>query len=322
MDDEPDSDVVSHAVERLRASGYQVDMIETLGEAVAACYRCDYRVFVLDIDMSHQAIDEEGDGVQMLKRLMALHNQTRVILFSGAGTVNHWFQAANAHCHAYIHKLDRDPDSGADSVERLLHAVREAMDAPPRPSSLTPGAPPARLLLVGEDAALNVRARQIAGEALGDGWMIDERSLSADLELASDGYGLVLILQPQFQLRARVREALARLLALAPRPQCIVGCEGRDELRPSILALANRHPFRLIDLLQPNWEHEVRAALLAGLQWYGQTEIQTADPEHLPRSRILLAEDLDLERLEELEALETGCLPDEAPQSPASSQSG
>lgn len=322
MDDEPDSDVVGHALERLRADGFQVDVVETLGEAVAACYRHYYRVFVLDIDMSHQAVDEDGDGVQVLRGLMALHNQTRVILFSGAGTVNHWFQAANAHCHAYIHKLDRDPDTGADSVERLLNAVREAMDAPPRPSPLTPDAPPSRVLLVGDEAALNARARQAVGEALGADWVIDECALSADLELEPDAYGLILILQRQFKLRARVREALARLLTQAPGPQCIVGCEGRDEFRPSILDIANRHPFRLIDLLQPRWEDRLREALQAGRQWYGQTEIQTADPESLSRYQVLLPEDLDEDRLDELDALSIEFESDEDAQSSAAGHSG
>lgn len=303
MDDEPHSDLVGHALERLRARGWQVDFVETLGEAVAACYRRYYQVFILDIDMSHQAVDEDGDGVQILKGLMALHNQTRVILFSGAGTVSHWFQAANAHCHAYIHKLDRDPDSGADSIERLCNAVRDACDTPSRPSILTPGTPPTRLLLVGEDAELTARARHITAAALGADWMVDQHPLSPDLALAADRYGVALILQPEFKLRARVRDALARLLALSPAPQCLVACEGRDEFRPSILELANRHPFRLVDLLHPRWEGHLHEALQAARRWYGQVEIQPLDPEALRRDQVLLAEDLDPEQQDALDAL-------------------
>lgn len=295
MDDEPNSDVVSHALERLRANGFQVDLIETLGEAVAACYRQHYQVFILDIDMSHQAVDEDGDGVQVLKGLMALHNQTRVILFSGAGTVKHWFQAANAHCHAYIHKLDRDPDSGADSVDRLLSAVRNAIDTPLRTAPLTPSTAPSRVLLVGDDTALNAIAHQAVNEVLGADWVVDEQTLSVEQTLAANDYGVMLILQPEFKMRARVRESLAKLLARSPRPQCIIGCEGRDEFRPSILDLANHHPFRLIDLLHPHWDAQLRDALQAARYWYSQTEIQTADPEALRRYQILLPEDIDEE---------------------------
>ncbi|MBK1645482.1 hypothetical protein CKO25_12675 [Thiocapsa imhoffii] len=304
MDDEPNSDIVSHAVERLRASGFCVDVIETLGEAVVACYHRYYQVFILDIDMSHQVVDEDGDGVQVLKGLMALHNQTRVILFSGAGTVDHWFQAANAHCHAYIHKLDQDPDTGAESIERLLSAVRGAIHTWTDPGTLTPGVPPARLLLVGDDVGLNASARQAVEDALGADWVVDEQPLSPDLELDPSTYGGMLILQPQFKMRSRVREALTRLLALTPTPQCIVGCEGREEFRPSILDLANRHPFRLIDLLHPSWEKQLRDALQSACEWYGQTEIQNADLAALRRYQVLLPEDVDQDLQDEIDTLE------------------
>lgn len=304
MDDEPHSDLVSHALERLRASGFEVDFVATLGEAIAACYRRYYQVFILDIDMSHQAVDEDGDGVRVLKGLMALHNQTRVILFSGAGTVPHWFQAANAHCHAYLHKLDRDPDTGADSIERLLNAVRDALDAPPRPSALTPIPAPPRVRLIGDDPELNAIAHQAVGAALGADWTIDTCQLGADLTLEPGADGILLILQRQFSLRVQVRATLARLLAQSPTPQCIVCCEGRDEYRPSILELANRHPFRLIDLLHPRWDDQLRDALQAARQWYGQTEIQQADPGILGRYQVLLPEDLDQDVQDELDARE------------------
>jgi len=127
MDDEPTSDIVTHAMERLRTAGFAVDFVETMSEAIEAYYQKYYDGFILDIDMSHQAADQEGDGVKVLKRFISLHNQTRVILFSGAGTVQHWFQAANAHCYAYVHKLDHDQTTGDDSIEILIRQARAAV---------------------------------------------------------------------------------------------------------------------------------------------------------------------------------------------------
>lgn len=295
MDDEPASDIVANAVARLRRDGYLVDVVETLGEAIEAYYTRYYAVFILDIDMSHQLVDEEGDGVQVLKRFVSLHNQTRVILFSGAGTVRHWFQAANAHCYAYIHKLDTDPETGEDSIDRLLRKVRSAIEERPRPTALTTDAPPRRILLAGGEQELDAPVREAIGEALGTDWAIDALPLSDAAMADPSRYGALVILQRTFSTRAGVRDALARLLAVAPSPQTIVCCEGHDERRPSILEIANRHPFRLLDLTDPHWPAHVAEALREAHLWYGKEEIQQADPDALRRIHLILPEDLDLD---------------------------
>jgi len=291
MDDEPTSDVVTNAVERLRAAGFVVDFVETMSEAIEAYYRQYYAVFVLDIDMSHQATDQDGDGVRVLKRFVSLHNQTRVILFSGAGTEQHWFQAANAHCYAYVHKLDNDPGTGEDSIDRLIRTVRAATDEPLYSGPLSTKAPPDRVLLVSGDLELVPPVRQSIHEALGPAWTIDEMDLSAAARVDSSAYGVIVIVQRIFSTRATVRDALASVLGSAPQPQTIVCCEGHDRCRPAILDIANRHPFRMLDLTSPQWLIQLQDALRDARLWYGQQEILQADPDALRRIHLMLPQD-------------------------------
>jgi len=103
-------------------------------------------------------------------------------------------------------------------------------------------------------------------------------------------YGAVVVLQRTFSTRAKVREALAKVLATAPQPQTIIGCEGRDESRPSILYMANRHPFRLLDLSDAQWPMLLRQALSDARLWYGKSEIFEADLDALRRIHITLPE--------------------------------
>lgn len=292
MDDEPASDIVVNAIERLRDAGFVVDFVQTMSEAIEAYYQKYYDVFVLDIDMSHQAHDQEGDGVKVLKRFISLHNQTRVILFSGAGTVQHWFQAANAHCYAYVHKLYNDPITGADSIDMLISQVRVATTGASTPVIPFEMKPPTRALLVGDDPELTGPARAVIEQALGVDWSVDVITLNALDAIALSAYGVLVILQRTFSTRSSERDALAKVLAIAPKPQTIVGCEGRDECRPSILYIANQHPFRLIDLTDPQWANRLRQALNDARLWYGKPEIFQADMDALQRIHITLPEDI------------------------------
>jgi len=125
-----------------------------------------------------------------------------------------------------------------------------------------------------------------------------EPDAAATLNLAI--YGVIIILQRTFSTRASVRDALTQVLVIAPMPQIIVCCDGRDELRPSILYLANHHPFRLLDLTQPQWELHLQTALQEAYLWYGQTEIQLADADALQRMHLILPEDFGLKDGDEL----------------------
>ncbi len=119
MDDEPMSPIIQATVQILRQEGFHLDLVESVAQAVESYYQRFYDVFVLDIDMN----DTEGDGLKVLKRFISLHNQTQVIMFSGAGTTPDWFEAANAHCFAYVAKDEND------AIDLLIGHIRAATGA-------------------------------------------------------------------------------------------------------------------------------------------------------------------------------------------------
>lgn len=291
MDDEPSNDIVLNALEALRAEGYDVDFVDTMSAAIDAYYQKFYAVFILDIDMSHLPDDQEGDGVKVLKRFISLHNQTRVILFSGAGTVEHWFAAANSHCFAYVAKDEQQDE--LNSIGLLVAKVREALAHADRKSPSRPLEVPRHALLVTDNEDLAQDATACVRDTLGTDWTIQRLAL-AEVDASHDfsGYGVLLVLAHEFSTRHAAKEALSVLLARAPAPQTIVGSEGRDQLRPSILFIANQRPFRMVNLSQGDWRGTLCQALRSACQWYGQREIFPADSEALERIQITLPEDV------------------------------
>jgi len=292
MDDEPSNDIISNARERLSAQGFEVDFVSTMSAAIEAYYEKFYDIFILDIDMSHLADDQEGDGVKVLKRFVSLHNQTKVILFSGAGTVQHWFAAANAHCFGYIAK---DQQQGElDSIDLLIEKIKTTINTPVTTKNKTSLPPPSKVLLISDDAELSELSSTLVNKTLGDNWstQIMTPEQWAENPPSNDQYGIIACLQARFSTRARVQHQLATLLASTPSPQTIIACDGLDAERNSILFIANHHPFRMVDLQHPQWQQFFTDTLMAAVNWYGKQEIFVADADTLSRIHITLPEDV------------------------------
>lgn len=285
MDDEPMSPIIQATVQIFREEGFHTDLVETIAQAVEAYYETFYDVFVLDIDMN----DAEDDGVRVLKRFVSLHNQTRVILFSGAGTIHDWFEAANAHCFAYVAKDENE------AIDRLISHIRSA--ARPRGrirSGIRNAVCPPKLLRFCGTRRFRETADAAIANALGDAWTVTETASLEETEAAMEdtsAYGAVLLLQDVFSTDAVVRAHLEKILSHSPRPQVMVGCMGEDQHRPSILHIANQHPFRMINLALPDWGVRLEAALRDARTWYGKTEIFKADMEALERVQVTLPEE-------------------------------
>jgi len=285
MDDEPSSEIVQVAVAWMEDEGFAVDLVESMGQAIESYYDKFYDVFVLDIDMSHIPEEEEGDGVGVLKRFISLHNQTRVIMFSGAGTTPHWFAAANAHCWAYVHKNEKN------SVKKLVDLIRAAAGEPARPLARPEGTCPKKVLVYCEEDAHQDAIEAAVKNRLGSDWDIEtaEEIDQVDRLLKEGGeYGLVLLFQPVFELYPDEKGGLRSILSRSPAPQAIVGCAGKDEHQHSILFLANHHPFRMINIADDNWPAHLEDALESAVVWHGQREIFQADSEALRRMNISL----------------------------------
>ena len=110
-------------------------------------------------------------------------------------------------------------------------------------------------------------------------------------KLQSEDYGIGIILQEVFKLRAKEKELLREILTQSPRPQMFVGCLSQDELQHSILFIANLHPFRMINTKHEDWPQQLESALQKAATWYGQREIFPADPDALKRMHITLPPD-------------------------------
>lgn len=289
MDDEPSSEIVQVAVEWMGDEGLDVELAESMSRAIQSYYDTFYDVFVLDIDMSHIADDEEGDGVNVLKRFVSLHNQTPVIMFSGAGTVPHWFAAANAHCYAYVHKNEDR------SVQKLIRLIRESVKKDRRaPAGTSKKKCPKRILIFDGDQKYGNEIEDAVLAALGNDWDMDRAGSLADVEQALEDfekYGIVILFQDVFEMVPEERKVMTGILSRGPAPEIIVGCLGKDEQQDAILFIANQHPFRMIDLDSGNRRGHLEEALKNASIWYGRPEIFEADDESLKRTHVTLPRD-------------------------------
>jgi len=289
MDDECSTSIMQAAIERLEEEGFTVDTVETMGKAIESYYNKYYDVFVLDIDMSRIPDNSnEGDGVKLLKRFISLHNQTKVIMFSAAGTVRHWFESANAHCFAYVHKNEKN------SIDRLVGFIHKSVEGKRGFSRVLTkaGKVPQKVIMYCENEANGEKAKKAVTDALGR-WEINFAVSLDEMNsyLQKNNYGIALILQDVFELRHKEREVLPDILSFSPTPQIIIGCQGKDELQYSILFIANNHPFRIIDIERPNWLDFLEDSLRSAKTWYGGQEIFPAEAGLLERMNISIPSD-------------------------------
>lgn len=282
MDDEPTSPIIQATVEILRMEGFHLDVAETITRAVDLYYQKFYDVFILDIDMN----DPDGNGINILKRFVSLHNQTRVIMFSGAGTKFDWFEAANAHCFAYVAKDEND------ATDLLIAHIRSAAESRKRfRSALRKEICPRKILMYCREKALRETAEAAIAGTFPEPW---ETTVCDSLEEIPDNpsdYGVIILLQDIFSTDFHVQERMKKILSVSPKPHVIVGCRGEDEYRPSILHIANLHPFRMISLSVPDWMSRLESAVKSAVSWYGREEILRADMDALRRVRVTLPED-------------------------------
>ncbi|RLC18766.1 MAG: hypothetical protein DRI57_07940 [Deltaproteobacteria bacterium] len=144
-------------------------------------------------------------------------------MFSGAGTVPHWFEAANAHCHAYIAKDE------SDAVGQLITRIGFAVGDPGRSRPmLRKKSCPQRLLVYCKDDKFRETAVSVIAGTLGDKWEISESesltTAAEDLKRPED-YGMVLLIQEMFSTRSSEKANLKKILSVSPRPHVIVACQ-------------------------------------------------------------------------------------------------
>lgn len=294
MDDEPETDIIENTIESLRDEGFDLHLVDKITDAIEEYYEKYFDVFVLDIDMSHKQHGQETDGIKVLKRFISLHNETNIIMFSGAGTVDDWFKAANLHCFAYVDKNDRSGDP-VGALTKMIHTAYKTSRGEKsgrQRSIMTKNTCPEKILVYCENSDLKEKAESTIKNMLSEKWdvcfhnSLDE--VNNTLLIESNEYGIVLLLQNEFPMDTNVLENLENILNVSPKPHVIVCCRGKDEYRPSILYILNHHPFRMINLNIPQWTEQLEEALKSACTWYEKREIFKADMEALKRIKITL----------------------------------
>ncbi len=282
MDDElndPRADVVRLAVDALRKQGYEVTVTDKISEAIDAFYKKFFKVFILDIDMSHidDTITEKGTMAARLYK--SLDNSAAVIMFSGAGTDVDWFYLANHHVFAYVSKKARpDPISVLlKIVEKAVAAVGEEFSFPEQRDSGKVG------VVLTDDPAFSPEEWQNIIAGVGK-FQVEFVEIEQAVEQArKNDFSAMIVAARRFDTDPDYFSSVKAIADLSPNPHVIFACEGRMIMQDQIIDLMNCQPFRLIDLKTGNAKKDLQKAIADAANWYGAREIFVADSKDVVR---------------------------------------
>jgi CheY-like chemotaxis protein len=284
--------MVSDAAEALKSQGYDVDSVDTMSAAIDAFYHKFYKVFVLDIDMSK--VDDllsrnQRRGSHVAEIYRGLDNHCAVIMYSARGTVEDWFRVGNRHIFGYVHK------NSSHSVEELVQMVGRAVTTTAFQIELpTPRSGDVLVARTGSPA-LSASALVQLVEKAGAFTAITCTMAEMPERLAQGDFAAGLLVADQFSTRPLVLETIDRICAIQPRPQIVIGCEGREESEESLLHLVNARPFRLVNLLAADAGQVLGEAVHTAAAWYGGNECFPVESEYIHRA----AADIDWQELDQ-----------------------
>jgi hypothetical protein len=285
MDDEigdPRARVVHDAIEALRAAGFDVTTVRSMSEAIDQFYARFYKIFVLDIDMSHveDEFSRAGErGTRVAELYRALDNGTAVVMFSMMGLADDWIRVGNRHVYGYVYKGE------VGSVERLVEIVRRAASEDSTGLRLPTPQTTGRVVVCNhgngylDDATLAALVRN-AGDFTAEFRPFAEM---ADALRAPDVVA-GLIIADRFDARPAVLDRIATICRSQPTPHIVVACEGSDANRPSIVHIVNSRPFRIVNILVTDPAAAVRDAVRDAANWYGGNECFEAETEYVHRA--------------------------------------
>lgn len=285
MDDEVyDENVlaVASAVAALRQSGYDVTVADTMTKAIDAFFEKFYKVFVLDIDMSHvqDALSGAGErGTRVAEIYRALDRGAQVVMYSAMGRAEDWFRVANRHVFGYVDKGARN------AIPMLVEMVRAAAAAEPVGLRVPAPRESGSVLVSGPlgqqiDGELLIEIVRCAGVFEPVSCPLEE----VPARLKSQEFAVVLLVAERFETVPPVPALIREICGVAPVPHTVIACEARDECLASLLSLVNAHPFRLVDLLAADWRDSLSRAIRAAAACHGGDEIFEAEPELVARA--------------------------------------
>jgi DNA-binding NarL/FixJ family response regulator len=285
MDDEigdPRARVVHAAIDALRAADFDVTTVRSMSEAIDHFYARFYKVFVLDIDMSHveDEFSRAGErGTRVAELYRALDNGTAVVMFSMMGLADDWIRVGNRHVSGYVYKGEEG------SVERLVELVRKAAADESTGLRLPTPRTTGRVVICNQgnehldDARLEALVR-----AAGD-FTTDFRPFAEMTDaLRAPDVVAGLIIADRFDARPAVLDRITAICRSQPTPHVVVACEGSDANRPSIVHIVNARPFRIVNLLAADAATAVRDAVCDAARWHGGNECFEAETEYVHRA--------------------------------------
>jgi DNA-binding response OmpR family regulator len=285
MDDEiddPQARPVRSAIEALQAAGFEVTAVRTMSEAIDQFYARFYKVFVLDIDMSH--VEDEFShakerGTMVAELYRALDNGTAVVMYSMMGLADDWLRLGNRHVYGYVFKGEDE------AITRLVALVRRAANDDTLglrlPSPRTSG----RVVVCshGNSRLDGPRLEALVREA-GDFQVefVPFGDMAAALQQPDVAAGL--LVSDRFDARPSVLDRISAICGPQPAPQIVIACDGSDSNRPSILHIVNSRPFRLVNLTAGDAATAIRDAVRDAAHWYGGNEFFEAKSEYVHRA--------------------------------------
>lgn len=285
MDDEiddPQARPVQAAIEALQLAGFEVTAVRTMSDAIDQFYARFYKVFVLDIDMSH-AEDTFGmakeRGTMVAELYRALDNGTAVVMYSMMGLADDWLRVGNRHVYGYVHK-DED-----DAVARLVAMVQKAAADDTLGMRLPSPRTSGHVVVCnhGNSVVDAPRLEALVREA-GDFQVqfVPFSDMAAALRQPDVAAGL--LVSDRFDARPAVLEQISAICGPQPSPQVVIACEGSDSNRPSILHIVNSRPFRLVNLAAADAATAIRDAVRDAAYWFGGNEFFEAKSEYVHRA--------------------------------------
>jgi CheY-like chemotaxis protein len=296
MDDEihdTQATIVRDAVAALRQQGYDVTAVEKMSDAMDEFYRKFYKVFILDIDMSHvdDVLSQAGErGTRVAEDYRALDNGTAVIMFSAMGLVDDWVRVVNRHIFGYVHKGDER------AIDRLVDLVATAAASDTRGLDLPTPRRSGQVLVCNAGASRfdePALAQQV--QAAGDFTPVFCTLGEMAERLTQDDFAAALLLADRFETRPAVLAKVDAVCAHQATPNVVIGCQGSDQARASILHLINARPFRLVNLLAGDAATALSEAVRDAAYWYGGNECFRAESRYVHRA----AQNVDWQKLDE-----------------------
>ena len=229
-------------------------------------------------------------GSDVAEIYRGLDNRFAVIMYSARGTVEDWFRVGNRHIFGYVHK-----NSSRLLLEELVAMVQRGGHHHPlwNRTSHTPN----RRCALSRDRIAGPLGRRLwcswsKRRSVQGSHVYDDRNARAGR--AGRTRGRIARRRP-VQRQAQVLETIERICGVQPRPQIVIGCEGRDESEDSIMHVLNARPFRMIDLLSADASQALADAVRAAAAWYGGNEYFSVESEYVHRA----AADIDWQELDQ-----------------------